>query len=251
MNRELLAAAESGDAKLCDAFLKNGANVNVKDKNGRRKTPLINAIKSLEFAARCEPNRNKCFYRILEEKKVDLNLADEHGEAALIYTTMYGDEKMCDALLKKGANVNSKTKVGVTPLMRSVMWKNQECFDRILKEKEVNVHLVTIAGETALHYAAYMYGDGKMCAALLKKGANVNAKDTCDGDTPLTAAVRYGTKRLKMVSEKTADLRGALEIANKKGLLEVTEILKWSQKLHLLRIRKCTQNEAKFWSVKM
>jgi ankyrin repeat protein len=137
------------------------------------------------------------------------------------------DGKQCDALLKKGVNVNAKDEIGRTSLMLSVLWNRRECFERILEEKKVDVNLANEKGRTALHYAV-IRGRDKMCDALLKKGANVNAKDE-NGRTPIIAAVLYNREEcVKILSEKAADLRGALEIAKENGFLEAIKILKWS-----------------------
>merc|ERR1712098_782636 len=125
----------------------------------------------------------------------------------------------------------------------------RKCFGRILEEKNVKVNLANGRGKTALHYAA-RYRD-EMCDALLKKDANVNAKNE-NGETPLTVAVLNDSAEcVKILSETAADLRGAILYAKTKGDLEAIEILKWSQKMHSLKIRKCTQGKAKLWSVKM
>merc|ERR1712098_259948 len=109
----------------------------------------------------------------------------------------------------------------------------------ILEEKNVEVNLTNEYGETALHYAAE-FGRDEMCAALLKKGANVNAKNK-NGRTPLTVAVLNNSAVcVKIISGKAADPRGALEIAERKGFSELIEILKWKQKMFLMKIREYT-----------
>jgi len=285
MDRELLAAVKDGDGKMCDALLKKGANVNAKSEYGV--TPLMRSIvwkkecferileekiyveTPLMYTGRCirrsashvYGKEKECFERILEEKKVDVNLADENGDTALHIAVKYGrDEKMCDTLLKKGANVNAKREYGRTPLMGSVSWNRRECFERILEEKKVDVNLANDKGKTALHFAV-AYGRDEMCDALLKKGANVNAKRN-NADTPLTDAVFYNSvKCVKIISEKAADLRGALGIAKRREFVEVIEILKWKQKMPLMKIREYTdgatlnkgrtRGKANIFSVKM
>merc|ERR1712098_116170 len=105
--------------------------------------------------------------------------------------------------------------------------------------KKVDVNLANDKGKTALHIAAER-GRDEMCDALLKKGANVNARRN-NGYTPLTDAVFYNsTKCVKIISEKAADFRGALGIAKRRASVEVIEILKWKQKMPLTKIREYT-----------
>merc|ERR1712098_812235 len=104
-------------------------------------------------------------------------------------------------------------------------------------------------GNTALHIAARKCERADMCGALLKNGANVNAQNRLK-KTPLTvAALNDSAECVKILSEKAADLRGALEFAEKNEEPETIKILKWSQKMHSLKIRKFPRGKSKLWSI--
>lgn len=82
----------------------------------------------------------------------------ERAFVALFISSHRGHNRLCDRLIKAGADVNAKT-----PL-----------------------------GRTALHVAAAQ-GHGKIVDLLLEKGANIDAADH-DGSTALQTAVKFGHK---------------------------------------------------------
>jgi len=78
---------------------------------------------------------------------------------------------------------------GWSPLMKSVWHRRKKSFDVIMKQKKVAVNAVNRDGLNALHLAA-AHGIGNMCAVLLERGADFNAKDLLN-KTPLYYAKNY------------------------------------------------------------
>ncbi len=93
-------------------------------------------------------------------------------------------EKVKD-LIKKGADVNSKSKTGVTPLQRFCS-KGHIDDVKFLVEQGADIHARDDSGETPLHWA--ILGDLDVVKFLIENGADVNAKDGMDL-TPLYWAV--------------------------------------------------------------
>ena len=114
---------------------------------------------------------------------------------------MHGTAEIVSLLLKKGADVNAVSENGWWPLGLAVNRGHLEMVARLLaagaqvdrQDKESQL--------TPLHMAA-IKGYGKICALLIEKGADVNAKGP-DGRTPLYYAARYRHKGIcSLLKEK-------------------------------------------------
>lgn len=135
----------------------------------------------------------------------DLSSIDLNTE--LGHASFFGHWKVCDFLIKNGADVNSFVKeTGETPLHNSLAKAGRPYFYyvvRLLVEHGADVNAKTIPGketgafmrdvrtkgETPLHRAA-AYADEKIIQFLLDNGANPEARDA-NGDSPLTWASEH------------------------------------------------------------
>ncbi len=133
-------------------------------------------------------------------ESIDLN--QELGNAAF-----FGHWKVCDFLIKQGADVNAKVdKTNETPLHNALAKAGRPYYYyvvRLLVEKGANVNAKTIPGletgafmrdvrtkgETPLHRAA-AYADERTIQFLLDNGADKTAKDA-NRDSPLTWASEH------------------------------------------------------------
>lgn len=131
-----------------------------------------------------------------------INLDVELGNAAF-----FGHWKVCDFLIRHGANVNTHVKeTHETPLHNALAKAGRPYYFytvKILVEKGADVNVKTIPnvetgafmrdvrtkGETPLHRAA-AYADERTIQYLIDHGANVDAKDA-HGDSPLTWASEH------------------------------------------------------------
>jgi ankyrin repeat protein len=131
-----------------------------------------------------------------------INLNDELGNASF-----FGHWKVCDFLIKNGANVNSRVdKTNETPLHNALAKAGRPYYFYVVKllvEKGADVNAKTIAGmetgafmrdvrtkgETALHRAA-AYADEKTISYLIDHGADKTAKDA-NGNSPLSWASEH------------------------------------------------------------
>jgi ankyrin repeat protein len=107
-DKELFAAAQSGDPNIVSVLLSNGANVNARDANGL--TPLIVASYQGSW-----PMINE-----LLKKGADVNLRSNIGKTALMVATQNGHEPVVKLLIEKGANVNVESDRNETALMLAV-----------------------------------------------------------------------------------------------------------------------------------
>lgn len=99
------------------------------------------------------------------------------------------DYSMTMELLKAGADVNKKSNDGGTPLIYSVLTK-QEVITRVLIDKNVDINATDNAGFTALMWAS---GEGfvGMVELLIENGADVT-KSNKNGNTALHLVARRG-----------------------------------------------------------
>lgn len=81
---------------MVDILVKNGVDVNVRNKNGE--TPLLCAIKSTE-----NQRPNVDMVRLLLEYKADVNCRDMWGKSALHYASNHNNSTIIELLLNAGA----------------------------------------------------------------------------------------------------------------------------------------------------
>merc|ERR1712098_114238 len=51
------------------------------------------------------------------QQKLDENFVNEYGYSPLHYAALHGSQESCKVFLLKGANINLKSKLGITPIM--------------------------------------------------------------------------------------------------------------------------------------
>jgi len=131
-----------------------------------------------------------------------INLNEELGNASF-----FGHWKVCDFLVKQGADVNAIiSEAGETPLFNALSKAGRPYYYyvvRLLVENGARVNVQTIPGvetgsfmrdvrtkgETPLHRAA-AYADERTISFLIESGADKEARDA-HGDTPLSWASEH------------------------------------------------------------
>ncbi|CAG0889063.1 unnamed protein product [Darwinula stevensoni] len=108
---------------------------------------------------------------------LDVNLEEQSdlGLRALHYAAWYGSKNAASILLKE-ADVNAKTRFGLTPLHLAVIGNHLNIVEQLTTSANLSIHSATESGATALHLAA-VSGNNAIVMHLLQHGAKVNAKD--------------------------------------------------------------------------
>ena len=150
-------AANKGDLAGMKQFLREGADVDARDRYGR--TPLMYSLSNLENV------------RYLVGKGADVNARDEDGETPLMKAAFLGQLDVVRYLVEKGADMNAQNNKGETPLMRAI--RDLDVLE-FLVEQGADLNVVDKNGETLLLKATV---SGRLATVqyLLGKGAAVDA----------------------------------------------------------------------------
>lgn len=106
-------AVEQDKADALRTLISLGADVNAQDNNGV--TPLMRAS-----AKNCQD----CVNILLKQKNINTNLKDFQGRTAITYSVYAEEVAPAQALLKAGADINTRDSASNTPLMGAVKAKN-------------------------------------------------------------------------------------------------------------------------------
>jgi ankyrin repeat protein len=210
----LLVASSNGDKDVVDLLIAKGADVNAKDNQGN--TSLFWAIKTF-FAMSPEnlkiksANDQQKLMAIKKQVKGEWRevavLLIKHGADVAITvndaTPMYvaalmGDKDLIESLADKGADPSNGGGAGETPLHAAIAEGHLGAAKLLIgKGADVNAKN-TRSGRTPLHFLASFKDDRELAELMITKGADVNAMDK-DGRTPLSYAVEKGNNAVAEV----------------------------------------------------
>lgn len=173
----LHCAASATDTSFLTLFLKQGANIGVKDRFGS--TPLHEAASFGTLPA----------IEVLIRNGADVNDRDGEGQTPLYCAVERGREHVASLLLEYGADVNAMDVCGMSPLSRAcaqcAMHVNPNMV-KLLVERGASVRSRDSEGMTALHHAS-REGHIEVVRLLLKHGALIMEQDK-SGDSALDLA---------------------------------------------------------------
>ncbi len=179
-NKEVVSLVRAGHAK-------QGVYVYKWTGEHRKLSKLLSEEKYDEFVDELD--------KALDDPYFSVNAKDAIGYSLLhqaTYTSNEGAVKAIDALLVRGADVNSRNENDVTPVLNVCRTGSRAALKRIFKEKQADVNLMDRErGYSAAHVLAGSFRLDEEAVDLLKKhGADLNAK-AFRGETPLmiTASV--------------------------------------------------------------
>ncbi|PRP75700.1 ankyrin repeat protein [Planoprotostelium fungivorum] len=171
----------TGDTRLVQTMIKNGAEVNSRNAEG---------LSSLHIAV---TTKNTDMVRLLLWKDADVNIKTDEGWSPLHEACKSGTMDMIDVLLGKSADVRAGSNDGMTPLHLLVGRKLEPVPQHVelvleLLARGAAVNAVTKNNtETPLHCAA-REGSLDICKALVLNGADVSAKSKTS-TTPLHISI--------------------------------------------------------------
>jgi len=142
----------------------------------------------------------------LLKQNVDVNVPQGDGTTALHWAVHRDDLVMAQVLLKAGANIKAKTRIGeITPLFMAAQNGNAALIDILLKSG-AEPNAANTVGTTPLMMAAAS-GENNAVKLLLDRGADVNAKDSTNGQTALMFASALNRAAvIKMLVDRGADM---------------------------------------------
>ncbi|XP_067650462.1 ankyrin repeat domain-containing protein 50-like [Haliotis asinina] len=209
----LMTTVYHGHRVVADVLVGLGANVSLVDANGD----------SVLHAA-CRGGHMNLVKYVLSSYRTDVNSRSKSGKTPLMTTVYYGHREIFDVLLGMGANVshvnndgdnilhyvcrgghvsmaryllstcsvdiNSRSKVGKTPLMTTVYYGYRELFD-VLVGLGANVSHVDDDSDNVLHYTCRGGHVGMVKHLLSNYSVDINSRGVC-GRTPLMTAVYHG-----------------------------------------------------------
>jgi len=214
----LFDAARSGDAKLIQSLVENGADVHKTNYYG---------YTALHFAA-FSGHANVCEALVKEGSRI--NLRDKQGATPVFVAASRGHSKVVELLIQLGASRHRTNQTGQTPLHVAAHKGHLETVEALV-QLGADVHRTDDLGNTPLHLAADL-AEPSMMDMFVNAGSNVRSSRD-DGATPLHMVAQNGhAAQAKALvgqganpDDATADGKTAINIAASKGHSGVISVL--------------------------
>ncbi len=254
-NDTLFRAAERGDVKAAEEFIKAGVDINERNSDGR--SPILLAVmynkaemvrllirsgadiktpyRFGESLLHVAINRDSDMaMKELIDAGVNIDARNEKGETSFFIGASLG-RKSTSILLNAKADVNARNNDGQTPLISAAVLCNLESIDMLLKSG-ADVNATDLHGNTALTNAAgiihtrmisFKVNEERVTATvnkLLNAGANIKAKIQHEGADALLLASREGhTEVVKLLIKAGANVNIKTTIDGYTPLIEAAK----------------------------
>jgi ankyrin repeat protein len=200
----LAVACITGTEFIGNILLEQGARVDIADEEGR--TPLMNAV--LNGNAKVA---NLLIDHLEKEKQSkDLLKTDANGFDALRLAVDTGNVELVKALMDKGGSLETKDKLGRTPVFSAVARGNEAVLNQLIEAK-ADLNVQDNDGKTPLMVAA-AFGNVKLAQSLIQAGAVVDLQDK-EGNS----AIHYSSGFADPAKEMVTLIKGYGDIQASKG----------------------------------
>jgi ankyrin repeat protein len=183
LNEQLLQATQRGDKEAALKLLPEGANINVRDAQGR--TPVMIATYQ----------HNTGMVRALIQEGADINIRDNNKENPLLHASAQGWLDILKLAIEAHADTRLTNRFGGISIIPASERGHVEVVRELLTRTDINVNHVNNLGWTALLEAIVLSDGGRahqqIVQLLIEHGADVNLPDKA-GVTPLQNARKRG-----------------------------------------------------------
>jgi len=199
ISHKLVESTDKDALEMMELVLGKGANANVTNEMGHSPSSIA------------YDNANMPMLTLLIQRGVGVKDKDKYSEETLLHKIAKKPRKdaleIIELLLQAGADINSKTHIGETPLMVAFTESNREIFDFLL-EKGADANMQDSFGETLLHRLAEGSRNDalEMIELLLAKGADANIKNRI-GDNPYNVASKKNKKEIIALLMKKGNIK--------------------------------------------
>lgn len=133
------------------------------------------------------PNALPDMKQLLYDDVVEINEEDKQTkETAIQIAASAGQVEILRWLLDKGANINSNSGGGSTPLIHGIRRRNTPIILALLKDKDIDTLIPhKVSGRTALHYSVAGRPDMKIARLLIQHDRKICAIKDKKGRTPI------------------------------------------------------------------
>ena len=190
-------AIRRNDSSAVEAYLKNGADVNAKNKSG---------VYPLHWAA---GNGNLELVKKLVEKHAYVDVLDGYrDETPLSWAAKKGQLEVVKYLVEKGASVNNSDRYKETPLMDAARYGHNEMV-LFLLHNNAKINDVTVDGMSALMFAC-LNGHEDVVKTLMEYRADINKIHYKTSKTALGYAKERNFKAIADIISHQAKVEGDL-----------------------------------------
>ena len=190
LNEQLLLAIQRGDREVTSKLLQDGADINVRDAQGR--TPVMIATYQ----------HNTEMVRELIQAGADINIRDSNKENPLLQAGAQGWLDILKLAIEAHADTRLTNRFGGISIIPASERGHVEVVRELLTRTDINVNHINNLGWTALLEAIVLSDGGQahqqIVQLLIEHRADVNLPDK-DGVTPLQNARKRGFTEIERI----------------------------------------------------